>query len=191
MVVSFNTKAPNVAYMRELYSSGPGTGQGQVNEAARQPPDSAGNRDSLFISAEARRMYHVNQALNVNENILDQQGDIYRPGQEQTVMRSDFSLKVDRNERQAPEAAPPPERTESIEPEVMEINRNQSAGRVENNSPAAERDNNRRVEQVQTDNQSVNTPAGITNTVNRSDLLQAYSAAANVNQASYIVNYKV
>ena len=192
MVVNFNTNAPDVAYMRELYSSRPGSGQGQVNEAARQLPGSANNRDSLFISAEARRMYHVNQALNVNENILDQQGDIYRPGLEQTVMRSEASLEVERAERMPLETTLPAENREPVRPVEIENNSVNNPGRVEyNRAPAAERENTRRIEQVQTATQSVTTPVGLTNTVNKSDLIQAYSAAANVNQASYVVNFKV
>lgn len=197
MNVNSNSSIVSQTYMRELYGSQQGQGGGRreaAPEAAQVRPGQVADRDTLFLSAEARRMYQVNRDLNVNENILDQQGDIYRPGLEVAVMRSEESLQPQRPER--PEL--PPVKAAEIE-SSDELNRleietgsnNQAPAPSSNNTTSPERLSARETDRNTADRQNLTSEAANINTVNSSSLIQAYAAAANVNQASYTVNFKV
>ncbi|MDZ4132271.1 MAG: hypothetical protein U1E11_03970, partial [Dethiobacteria bacterium] len=102
MNVNNNIAKPNQAYMRELYNTQNAVRREQLPETPQNNIVQLNKSDSLFISAETKRMRQVEQALNVNGNILDQQGAIYRPGLEETVLRSDLNTQPDHTER--PEA---------------------------------------------------------------------------------------
>ncbi len=202
MNVNTNIAKPNQAYLRELYETQNASRLEQVPEAPQNYVGQLNKRDSLFISAETKRMRQVEQALNVNGNILDQQGAIYRPGLEVTVLRSDLNTQPDRTER--PEAeqrnvtanntAPTPEadfEQPSLQHDSLSIVaekpvRNETASPV-----SSERESSRVVEKGNENRQNLTTGSANINSVNSSTLIQAYAAAANVNQASYIVNFKV
>ncbi len=202
MNVNNNIAKPNQAYMRELYETQNVAGREKAPEAPQNNVGQLNKRDSLFISAEAKRMRQVEQALNVNGNILDQQGAIYRPGLEETVLRSDLNTQPDRTER--PEAeqrnittniiAPIPE-AELEDLSVQNDNRSIEAQPPVINEPTNpirnERESLRRLEKDNESRQNMSTGSANINSVNSSTLIQAYAAAANVNQASYIVNFKV
>ncbi len=196
MNVNFNTSIASQAYKRELYGAeNQGSGRPeQAPEAAKVRPGQVAGRDSLFLSAEARRLYQVNRDLNVNENIIGQQGDIYRPGLEVTVLRSEENLQSQRAEQ------PEPPRVSAPEPENSDdLNRLEMDVRVSNEAPAQTNNNNSEPERISAADtersiaasQNLTSEEANINTVNSSNLLQAYAAAANVNQASYTVNYKV
>ena len=199
MSVTFNPSIVSQAYMRELYGAQQGQDKGEdrreaAPEAAQVRPGQAAGRDSLFLSAEARRLYQVNRDLNVNENILDQQGDIYRPGLEVTVLRSEESLQSQQPDR--PEITP----VKTVEVEVSdELNRlelkpgstNQASATNINDTVSPEKLSARETDRSTADRQNLTSEDANINTVNSSSLIQAYAAAANVNQASYTVNFKV
>jgi hypothetical protein len=199
MNVNSNSNIVSQTYMRELYGSQQGQGGGRrevAPEAAQVRPGQSAGRDTLFLSAEARRLYQVNRDLNVNENILTQQGDIYRPGLEETVLRSEESFKPQRSEQTEPPAvnqieAPSSDELRRLEMEVR-VN-NEAPAQINANEPTAvpERLSASETERSLADRQNFTSEEANINAVNSSNLIQAYAAAANVNQASYTVNYKV
>ncbi len=197
MNVNTNSSIVSQTYMRELYGAQQGQGGGRrevAPEAAQVRPGQVAGRDSLFLSAEARRTYQVNRDLNVNENILGQQGDIYRPGLEVAVMRSEESLQPQRPE---PTELPPVKAAEiesSDELNRLEIetgSTNQAPAPSSNDTASPERLSAREADRGTANRQNLTSEAANINTVNSSSLVQAYAAAANVNQASYTVNFKV
>ncbi len=202
MNVNSSIAKPNQAYMRELYETQNSARREQVPDSPLNNVGQLNKRDSLFISAETKRMRQVEQALNVNGNILDQQGAIYRPGLEETVLRSDLNTQPDRTER--PEAeqrnvtanntAPTPE-ADFEQPTLQHDRRSIEAQQSVRNEPTdpvnSDRESSRRVEKGNENRQNLTNGSANINSVNSSTLIQAYAAAANVNQASYIVNFKV
>jgi hypothetical protein len=202
MNVNNNIAKPNQAYMRELYETQNVSRREQVPEAPQNNVVQLNKRDSLFISAETKRMRQVEQALNVNGNILDQQGAIYRPGLEDTVLRSDLNTQPDRTERPEAEQRNVSANTRALNPAAgfeqisyQHDNPSFEAQQPARNEPtdpvSSERESSRVVEKGNENRQNLTTGSANINSVNSSTLIQAYAAAANVNQASYIVNFKV
>ena len=202
MNVNNNIAKPNQAYMRELYETQNVSRREQVPEAPQNNVGQLNKRDSLFISAETKRMRQGEQALNLNGNILDQQGAIYRPGLEETVLRSDLNAQPDRTER--PEAelrnltanSKAPNQVAELEQLTMQSDSRsieiQQPARSEPADPViSASESSRRVERDTENRQNLTNGNANINSVNSSTLIQAYAAAANVNQASYIVNFKV
>ncbi len=202
MNVNSNMAKPNQAYMRELYETQNTARREQVPEAPQNNALQLNKRDSLFISAETKRLRQVEQALNVNGNILDQQGAIYRPGLEETVLRSDLNTEPNRNERPEAEQRKIITSATALKPEadLEQISYRHDSQSIEAQQPVrneptdpvrSEREAFRRIESGNEDRQNLTTGSANINSVNSSTLIQAYAAAANVNQASYIVNFKV
>jgi hypothetical protein len=196
MNVNFNTSIASQAYKRELYGAENqgGSRPEQVPEAAQVRPGQVAGRDSLFLSAEARRLYQVNRDLNVNENILNQQGDIYRPGLEETVLRSEESLQPQRAEQAGPPRMDRPEVVDSDDLNKLELElrvTKETADQTNNNDTSLERISTAEADRSVSDRHNLTSETANINTVNSSTLIQAYAAAANVNQASYTVNFKV
>ena len=199
MSVNFNPSIASQTYLRELYGAQQGQGGGRreaAPEAAQVRPGQVAGRDSLFLSAEARRLYQVNRDLNVNENILTQQGDIYRPGLEETVLRSEESLQPQRVEQTEPLVTNTDESTGSDDLNRLEIEvrvNNEAPDKTNTNSSTSMSERLSTVESDRSvaDRQNLTSEEANINAVNSSNLIQAYAAAANVTQASYTVNFKV
>ncbi len=186
----------NAAYLKNIYNPGQAVNRPELPYYGRSSNlDFRNNRDSAVISEEARRLQDTRQVAGSNERAVDQLNDMYKPGFEQPILRSERSLEVPqavRSERPPqPPAQDPPEGLDTLR-EDESLYRVQQQQSERNRQPAPPRPTSsddlvdvfREVQNLRGANANINS-------FNTSSMLQAYGAAANVLQASMVVNYKV
>ncbi len=195
MAMNINGVSPNPAYLKNIYTEQNANRPEAVSADRENIAALREERDRLTISAEARRLSQANQAvLTSNERSVDQEREIYRPGQEQLILRGEDSLVErpgpDNNEVQSMPVSDREEGLNRMDQQNRLADEQVAAAEPSadfpREAPAAGENNNASV-----DAQDLTTGAGNVNNVNSSSVVQAYASAANMTQASLTVNYKV
>lgn len=202
MSVNFNPVVPDAAHIRNIYFEQ--NDNNNNRSTAAQQRDAENNttrimdrRDTINISNEARTLQRLSSMNNIHDTTLGQQREIYRPGLEQTELRSEAGLEEPReagnevirgNDVTASEQQVPAGLREE------EGLREAPAGPEQNeqgNQPPEEETRIGEVERRARSSEDMREVEANINTFNNSSLIQAYATAANVTQASFTVNYKV
>lgn len=202
MSVNFNPVVPDAAHIRNIYfeqneNNNNHSAVAQQREAENNTTRIMDRRDTLNISNEARTLQRLSSMNNIHDTTLGQQCEIYRPGLDQTELRSEASLKE-------------PRETGNEVIRGNEITANEQREEVVSREEEGLRDAPARPEQAEQEQQLPREEAKFgeaerrarssedmreveanINTFNSSSLFQAYATAANVTQASFTVNYKV
>ncbi len=203
MSVNFDPVMPNAAHIRSIYF---GQNDNETNsnrpESDRQQPENRSSsimnqRDTLTISAEARNMQRSSSMNNINDTTLGQQREIYRPGLEQTEIRSEAGIEDTRET--ASEMIEESERTASEQQEQLSRREEEEIREAPSRTEQAEQDqrpsreeaNFGEAERRARSSEDLRAVEANINSFNSSSLVQAYATAANVTQASFTVNYKV
>ena len=157
------------------------------------------DRDIAIISEEARRLQRSTRAMGPVESSVSQQREMLIPGQGQTELQPQAGLEPPRDISSASPDQGQPEREMEIEPGLDRLDQldrpgQQGPAATSPEAPAAQQTAARAAEsdnfQQQLQDLTRSTAANI-NSVNSSSIVQAYASAANVTQATMIVNYKV
>lgn len=202
MSVNFNPVVPNAAYLRDIYfGQNENENNSNRNEPDRQESENRSSgimnqRDTLTISAEAQRMQRLSEMTNIDDTTLGQQREIYRPGLEQTEIRSEAGLEEPRNvnnEVLREEVMPVNEQDEIHGLSEQEATREPAAAPAEPETapPPPEETRFGESERIARNSEDMRAVEANINTFNSSSLVQAYATAANVTQASFTINYKV
>ena len=190
---NINRTVINSEYLRNIYTKrnniGTELGQAGLESGIRQ----RNQRDTMNISEEARRLQRTSQALNVDKSAVDQQKEINRPGQQETVLRDKVNLerqndqsgrgeriRLKKNEefqkwlesrRQLYE--------ETRDPDRIEVLTASEPSETAENEQERLKDRDYQAQQISY------------NDYRYSDQVQAYASAANFTQATLTVNYKL
>ncbi len=181
------------AYSRDLSNS-----LNRVNErlsrgSVDQSTSIKNERDLAIISEEARRLQRSRKALGTHESSVDQKRDMIIPGQDQTELRLEKKL-----EQQA-EAAYKPQKANDVAEANNSTNRlNDVENRYrmfsDQDRTEAPPSEDIKPQEIITADEELKDNTSVEANVNRfkqSSQIQAYASAANMTQASLIVNYKL
>ncbi|MGM0653380.1 MAG: hypothetical protein ACQES4_11475 [Bacillota bacterium] len=201
MSVNFDPVMPNAAYLRDIYfGQNENENISNRSESARQESENRSSgimnqQDTVTISAEARNMQRLSGMNNIDDTTLGQQREMYRPGLEQTEIRSEAGIEEPReanNEVIRGSEMPVKEQEELVSLKEQEGMR-EAPARFEKNEqqPLREEESFGEAQQRARSSEDMRTVEANINSFNSSSLVQAYATAANVTQASFTVNYKV
>ncbi len=190
---NINRNAVNPEYLRNIY-----TGRNNIGTELGQAGLESGirlrnYRDTMNISEEARRMQRTGQALNVDKSAVDQQKEINRPGQQETVLRDKVNLER-QDDQSGREDKARLEKNEDFQKwlesrkQLNEETREPARIEVPTVSEPREPAESEPDRPEERDNPPLQ--AGYNN-YRYSDQVQAYASAANFTQATLTVNYKL
>lgn len=200
MSMHVNGTWPNQAHMKNIYTEQIPNRPDPPPAGREDPVQQQSERDIVNISHEARKLQSRDQAMQANQSSINQERDIYRPGQEQTELRAENSLKAPREtgNNTKTDQVFIDDREDDLESADKQnrIEKEQllRAGQERNTAqePLAnpENESNR----LEDSNQRVQNPATAADSMSKIDsasTVQAYATAANMTQANLIVNYKL
>ncbi len=203
MSVNFNPVVPKAAYLRDIYF-GQNENENNSNrpEAERRESENRSSGiinqpDTLTISDEAQRMQRLSEMANIHDATLGQQREMYRPGLEQTEIRSEAGLEEPRETgHEIIRKNEIPVNKQQEEPVLREeegIRENpvRPEQAVQNQRPPLEETSFGEAETRARSSEDMRAAEANIKTFNSSSLVQAYATAANVTQASFTINYKV
>lgn len=190
---NINRNAVNPEYLRSIY-----TGRGRIGTELGQAGLESGirlrnYRDTMNISEEARRMQRTSQALNVERSAVDQQKEINRPGQQETVLRDKVNLEKQGDQPDREEGARLKQNEDFqkwLESRKQLYEGRGEPARVEVPTVSEPREPAESEPGISEERDNPPLQAGYDN-YRYSDQVQAYASAANFTQAALTVNYKL
>ena len=181
-------------YFRNLYADQNLNNAGQIRPDVERADNQKDERDIAIISEEARRMQRSTKALGSNESSLDQQREMLVPGQIQTEMQPRSGIEAENHTVNRVEQPREPETVSYNEQLTNDMAVQSESAQREDNVDTNTGTRESSIDEVINRNENLQNNSSVEaniNNINLSSQIQAYASAANLTQATMIVNHKV